>query len=264
MIPMMLRPSRRTLLAALAAMILAAPANSARAAYSSNLYSAGHADISIGYESGALTLNWELATNAVINGTPLPSGRDVAPGDLTAVVGTNVLATGNAGLPAPFANAPMYVLGQTSVGAASRPFIGFGAESVDPGLFVGDTLRLELVSLAPPAGGNVVVWTNGAAGSPAINSANGLTSADGIDVFALGHDHYNLGFTTAGIYDLTLRASGTLVGGGTLSTTETFRFAVNAAPSAVPEPASLAMVGLGLASACAFQVRRRVAGRRAA
>lgn len=228
----------------------AAATPEARADFSANLYTAGHADISVGYDSSTQSLNlfYEISTTAVVNGSTSPTERDIAPSQASVVVGSNVLTSGNSSLPPPYAGSPIYLLGQTSAGAALRPFLGFGAESIDGGVFLNDTLRLSLVSFTSSSGGQFVQYTNGSAGSPAINTADGLSSNDGIDLFALGHDHYNLGFTTAGVYDLTFQATGTLLSGETISTTDTFRFLVNtnANTAATPEPASLAMVGLGL------------------
>jgi surface-anchored protein len=255
---MISRFSNVSRLAALA-MVAAAFVAPARAGFDDNLYTAGHADISVGYDSStsSLSLFYEVGANAVINGSPLPTEQDFTPGDVTVIVGDNVLTTGNALLPSPFAGNPLFLIMQTSQGAASRPFLGFGAESVDPGLFVNDEFTLTLSGFGQrPAGGEFIVYQNGSEANPEINTADGLSSSDSLTLFALGHDHYNLGFTTAGIYDLVLTASGVLASTGeTLTATETYRFQVGTL-NAVPEPGSVVMLGLGVASMGLLAVRR--------
>jgi surface-anchored protein len=242
----------------LAAMATFLAAGSARAEFD-NFYTSGHADISIGYESGGLTLFYEVGENAVVNGVPLPSATDFDPSDLVAVVGDNVLTTGNANLPAPFAGNPLYLLRQTSQGVASRPYIGIGAESIEPGIFVDDSLKLSLTGFGQrPAGGHFLAYSNGSESTPLINSADGLSNDGFLEVFAIGHEHFNFAFTAAGVYDLQFTATGTLIdGGATLATTATFRFQVGPTLAAVPEPASMAMLAMGLGSSGLFLARRR-------
>lgn len=234
-------------------------APSARAGFADNLYTAGHSDLAVGYEGGALKLFYEVAGTAVVNGSTVGgAGTSLAPSDVSVIVPESVLTAGNAGLPSPFAGNPLYVLSQGAAGAASRPFLGFGAEEIGPGVFSGDMLGLSLTGFSTTAaGGAFVLYTTGLYGSPAMNSADGLSTADAIDLFAGGHDHYNLGFTAAGIYDLTFTASGALVGGGTLETSAVFRFVVGDQAVAVPEPSALAMAGLAAGCVALAAARRR-------
>lgn len=255
---MMLRLSNIARLVALAAAPSAFAAPSARAGFDAYLYQAGHADIGVGYEGGSLELFYELSGTAKVNGAVLGgAGISAAPSDVSVIVPESVLATGHAALPSPFAGGPLYLLSQSSAGAAGRPFLGFGAEEIGAGIFAGDALTLSLTGFsASAAGGQFILYSTGLYASPAMNTADGLSTADSIDLFAGGHDHYNLGFTAAGIYDLTFTAAGTLVGGGTVTTSAVYRFVVGDRPAAVPEPSALALAGL--AAGCgAFAVARR-------
>ncbi len=236
---------------------LAAP--SARAGFDTYLYQAGHADVAVGYEGGALELFYELSGTARVNGALLGgAGISASPSDVSVIVPETVLTTGNAALPSPFAGNPLYLLSQSSAGAATRPFLGFGAEEIGSGVFADDTLSLSLTGFSTTAaGGAFVLYTTGLYGSPAMNSADGLSTSDAIDLFAGGHDHYNLGFTAAGIYDLTFTASGTLVGGGSLTASAVYRFVVGDQTVAVPEPSALAMAGLAVACGGLAAARRR-------
>ncbi len=247
---------------AFALLLTSLPGLSARAAFVDQ-YTAGHADIAVDYSaSEGLSFFYELSSTAVLNGSQIGgAGASADPDTISVIVPESVLTTGDFRLPAPFALNPLYLLRQTSQGAATRPFLGFGAEEVADGIFANNTLAYTLTGFSSSSGGSFVLYSTGNWGSPEMNTADGLSGADSIDIFAGGHDHYNLGFTTAGIYDLTLTATGTLAGGGQVSTSSVFHFVVGDQPSAVPEPSSMALTGLGAAFASLAAARRRKANR---
>lgn len=247
---------------AFAGLLGALVTNPARAGFDQNLYSAGHADIAVDYDpSTGLSFFYEISSSAVVNGSQVGgSGASLDPSTVSVIVPESVLTTGDSRLPAPFADSPNYLLLQTSQGSATRPFLGFGAEEVAAGIFANDTLSYTLSGFSSSTGGDFVLYTNGNWANPEMNTADGL-STDFINVFAGGHDHYNLGFTTAGIYDLTFTAAGTLIGGGVLETSSVFHFVVGDQPAAVPEPTSLALLGLGVGCAGMVAARRRKAAR---
>ncbi|AMV39252.1 choice-of-anchor M domain-containing protein [Planctomyces sp. SH-PL62] len=244
--------------------LVAVAAASAQAADFTNLYRAGHADLAVGYGvTEGLHLFYELSSTAVVNGSPVGGGASASPSDLSVIVPESVLTIGHTSLPAPFAGNALYVLAQTSAGAGTRPFLGFGAEEIDPGVFVGDALTFTLTDFFSSTGGQFVLFSNGSQANPSINTADGLSASDFVDLYAGGHDHFNLGFTAAGIYDLTFSAAGVLVGGGSATASGVFRFVVGDAPvtPTVPEPGSLMMAGLAMTAGGLVAARRRRAHR---
>ncbi|MFO0907143.1 MAG: choice-of-anchor M domain-containing protein [Isosphaeraceae bacterium] len=252
-----LRFVRQAMAAGIAILAVGFTTAGARADYE-NVYSAGHADLNISYNSGAgaLHLNYEFGTNAVINGVVLGAGGagEREANTITVLLAANTLGVGAAGLPAPFAGNPLWVLPQTS--QAGKPFLGIGAESIDPGLFQNDTLTLTLTGFSQrPAGGEFVLWQNGSEATPFMNSANGLSSADHVDATAGAHDHFNWGFTQEGTYDLNFRATGTLTNGTLLTTNAIYRFQVGT--QAVPEPGTFALASVGIISLSLLTLARR-------
>ena len=235
----------------------------ASAADFNSLYTAGHADFAAGYDStNGLHLFFELSSTARVDGSLIGgSGASADPSSISVVVPESVLATGHANLPSPYGGSPLYLLSSTSAGATSRPFLGFGAEEIDAGLFDGDLVSLGLTGFSSTSGGEFVLYTNGSQSSPAMSTADGISAFDSIDLFAGGHDHYNLGFTEAGVYDLTFTVSGALVGGGLETANAVVRFVVGEVQApAVPEPGSLAMAGaatVAMTVALRRSVRRR-------
>ena len=88
------------------------------------------------------------------------------------------------------------------------------------GVFVGDALSMELVSVDSPAGtGAYSIWKDGFPPDFAMSSCDGIDATDGI-VLPPGHDHFNMGFANdgAGVWDVTYRVGGERVSdGSTLS-----------------------------------------------
>ncbi len=115
-------------------------------------------------------------------------------------------------------------------------FLGFGAEEIEPGIFVGDALRVELVSVAGP--GAFAVYTLDGFGQPVLhlNSGNGIDSSDFFPLPAGGHSHVNWAFSAPGTYRIGLRARGTLVAGGAevVSDVAFYTFTVPAAQRTQP------------------------------
>jgi surface-anchored protein len=176
-------------------------------------------------------------------------------------------------------------------------FLGIGAEEISAGEVTGP-ITLTFQSLSGPVGGVFSMWDVGTFGEaiPLVTSGTGFGVANTLSIDAGGHTHFNYGFTTPGLYDVTFRATATLaagLGGGEVAGIGTFRFGVfdtgsaypepdplagpyvffgntfdnyiygdghvdlGVAVAPVPEPSSMALAGLGVAGALAAGWRRR-------
>src|SRR5690606_25896873 len=85
-----------------------------------------------------------------------------------------------------------WVLGSTSAGQGSRPFLGFSSEDLDLALDWSDTITYALVGLAGP--GEFTVWNGNRTailGSPVMSSADGIDpSLDFLTVDTGSHEHF--------------------------------------------------------------------------
>lgn len=233
---------------ALAALLCLASDAQVRSDFNDHIYKAGHADIGVSYEDDEFRLHYHFGSSAVLDPSLPPGEDELDPGDATTLVpnipGLTRFAT-TASTAAAFgattATLPEYwVLQQGSAGSSQRPFLGFAAEDLDLGLNWGPDVTFALVGVSGP--GEFAVWFG--------NTTNVLdlkmSSADGIDpdvdfltVATGSHEHFTIGFSKSGIYDVTFRALGTL-DGRAITGEGTFRFNV------VPEPSAFALMGLGL------------------
>lgn len=152
---------------------------------------------------------------------------------------------------------------------SGQHYTGFGAEEIDTadawdtgdgrvssiyGSSTGPFIRWQLIDVQSSTGGHYAVWSGLSGVDPVwITSADGITGGDSFYHQAGGHDHANHGFSLAGFYDVTYRVS-TVIGGENLSADVTYHFGVGDAYQPVPEPGTLAALGLGLA---ALRRRRR-------
>ena len=119
------------------------------------------------------------------------------------------------------------------------------------GVFVNDEIILELVSVSFLGAGSAeysLFSSDAGLGNPIPHfwmstfdepaTVNGDNTTDPLSVGPGSHSHFNHGFTELGTYEVTYRASGSLVAGGTASGQGTYTFTV-------PEPGT----GLLLATA---------------
>lgn len=207
-------------------------------------FSGGHGDIGVAHEDGALELHGHIHEGSSVDGAPLAEDAEFAPSAFTILVPDPPFPR-PAGAAWEFAGTAagrsMWFLPQTE--DVSKPFLGLGTEELVPVDWNGD-LQLRLVAVEGP--GEFSAWQNGAFGTPsvALSTADGLSDADRIALSPGGHAHYNLGFTAPGLYQVTFRVDGEHRLEGLLSSTGTFRFAVQA----VPEPGTWALLGLGIAA----------------
>jgi surface-anchored protein len=241
-------------LAAVAGLLGSAPA---RADSFSNVYTAGHADIGVGLEDNELFLHYHFE-GATVNGSVV-GDEEFDPGEVTTVVAESLRTTLGAGESLPFLGLgtgdEVSILPQ--VNTPGVPFLGLATEEL---LDADWTTPITFALVAVSGPGEMAIWQSGLFGANVLfDTLNGI---DVDDSFSLGtglHDHANYGFTEVGIYDVTIRVSGTHTSLGALSDTATFRFRVEPVPaSVIPEPSSIAMLGLG-----AFGVFGGVALRRA-
>ena len=194
------------------------------------------------------------------------------------------------------AGSNLWVLPKTQVNGVL--FLGIGAEEISAGDVAGP-ITLTFQSLSGPSGGVFSMWDIGSFANviPLVTSASGYGVANTLTIAAGGHNHFNYGFTTPGLYDVTFEATATLaeaLGGGQVAGTGTFRFGVfdtgspypepdpmqgpyvffgntfdnyiygdghvdlGVALAPVPEPSSIALAGLGVAGLVGAALRRRM------
>lgn len=195
----------------------------------------GHMDIGIAYETGA----WNLHVHKE---WPLPE-EEYPPDEAVFLIGAEARVTGGVpGNPASTAffgaaGSPLWILPKTENPAL--PFLGVGAEELDPADWLGNP-TLSLVAVRGP--GHFFVWDIGSFGDlqSRMNTRDGISVLDRLDVIAGSHGHYFMGFTAEGEYEVDLSVAGLHAADGpTASGPATYRFSV------VPEPGATSLLALG-------------------
>lgn len=207
-----------------------------------------HADIGIALEDGMWNLHIHDETHN-IEYSP-PSGPDgailqVNVGALT-TVSVNPLFSflGTAG-------SVIWILPNTQ-----RPdllFLGFGAEEIVSGMFVGDTLNMRLTGVSGP--GQFTVFDYDTFGNPFVimNTRDGLSAADNFVLVPGAHSDVNWAFSQPGTYMVSFEASATLADGNVFTSSGPVAYTFEV----VPEPSTWAMMTMGLGGAWLL-ARRRV------
>lgn len=206
-----------------------------------------HADIGIAFEDGLWNLHIHDETHD-IEYSP-PSGPLGAILQVNAGAQTTVSANplfsflGTAGN-------PIWILPNTQ--DPSLLFLGFGAEEIQPGMFVGDTLNMRLHSVSGP--GDFTVFDYDTFGNPFVimNTRDGLSAADNFIAVLGAHSDVNWAFSQPGTYTVNFEASGTLADGDLFTSSGSVAYTFEV----VPEPSSWALLALGLGSACLLARRR--------
>lgn len=191
--------------------------------------SSGHADIGIGFEDGAFDLH-------VHDGV---TDTEYSPSEVVVGVGPAAYTTTPAALSAlaPVGSS-LWVLPKTQ--HPDLLFLGFATEELHPADWIGN-ISLTLTSVSGP--GNFGLYDVGTFGNIQIrmNSADGISGNETLQLQPGNHSHYNLTFTAAGTYSIGFEAVGTHVTDGIVrSGAVDYTFAV------VPEPGTYALLGLGL------------------
>ena len=204
-----LRALALTLLVCALLTVAAPPANAAVT------LTQGHVDVlDVDYTGGALVVR-------VLDDTVSPAVLR-NPADVVFQVPAAAKTTVPSGSQWAFLGAPgstVWVLPQSQV--AGLLWAGWNTAGVPSGVFSGN-LTFSLTGVTGP--GNVSIYTT-SLGTPTVraNSGNGLP--DQISVPRNTHTHANWAFTAAGTYAVTFNVSGTLLGGGTVSSgSRTFTF----------------------------------------
>ncbi len=202
-----------------------------------------HVDIGVNYDLGAWDLHIHDETNDV----------EYEPGDAILRVNASAQTTISANPLFSFlgtAGSPTWILPNTQ--NPGLLFLGFGAEELASGLFVGDTVDLRLTGVSGP--GEFAAFDYNFLGDPVVimNSRDGFSAADTFTATPGGHSDLNYAFSAPGTYTVEFEASGTLVVGNLFTSSGPVAYTFDV----VPEPSTWALVALGLGGACLLRRRR--------
>ena len=206
-----------------------------------------HVDVGIAYEDGM----WDLHIHDEDNDV------EYEPGDATLQV--------NAGAETTVSSNPLFNFLGTAGSATwilpavenpSLLFLGFGAEEIESGLFVGDTMNMYLREVSGP-GEFAVFAFDGPTGNPLVfmNSRDGFSASDLFVAVAGGHTDLNWAFSAPGTYTVSFEASGILADGNVFTSSGPVDYTFQV----VPEPSTWALFGLGAFGLVFFKARRRAA-----
>lgn len=246
--------TKASLSLALGALLLATSAQA-------QLWTVGHGDIGVALHDDGhgpeFHLHAHLHSGAVVDGTPLAADAEYDANAITINVPllTKIVAPANTALTAgtgAATGADLWVLPQGNPGSDPIPFLGIATEELVPADWTTDiTFTLGTVT-SPSGSGDFSIWQPDGIGgfNFYFSTENGNNT---LDQLAGVHDHFNYGFTEAGLWQIEITASGTHATEGPLADTQTFQFQV------VPEPSAFAAIS-GV-FALGFVLLRRLRGR---
>ena len=109
--------------------------------------------------------------------------------------------------------------GNADAASFGVPFVGILAD-FDSAVLVDDELTLDLIGVSSPSGsGSYSLWRDGFPPAFYFSSCQGIDSEDRL-VLPVGHDHFNMGFTEPGRWDVVYRASVHVVADGSTKATD--------------------------------------------
>jgi surface-anchored protein len=119
---------------------------------------------------------------------------------------------------------PVWILPQTQNTSLLWP--GWSTDSLPTGVFANNTVQFRLVSITPPAGGQVALYSTGSTGAPTVifDSENGLP--DTASATIPQHRHMNWAFEATGTYRLGFEVRATRNGATITSGVHTYTFTV--------------------------------------
>ncbi len=122
---------------------------------------------------------------------------------------------------------PLWILPQNPYPAA--PYVGVSAEALAAGSFI-DPMTIQLTRVDGP--GHFLVWQSVGFGQFHIkmDTRDGIDPSDTLTPFVGGHEHYNWGFTTSGVYRAYFQASGRRPGQATNSVSQETPFTFHVLP----------------------------------
>ncbi len=170
-----------------------------------------HADIGIAFAEGS----WDLHVHDGASDTeyePSAVWLEVGPHALIPVPDSPAFAfLGEPGTPS-------WILPETD--NHDLLFLGLGTEEIEPGTFQDDSVTLTLLNLTGP--GYFALYQTDPFGNPVVrmNSTDGITEEDHIQLATGGHAHANWAFSAPGQYRITLQASATLAADGQPTTSD--------------------------------------------
>jgi surface-anchored protein len=208
-----------------------------------------HADIGIAYEDGMWNLHIHDETHDVEYSPP--SGLDGAILEVGAAAQTTVSDDPRFSFLG-VAGSSIWILPQTQ--NPNLLFLGFGAEELEPGMFVGDSVNMRLHSISGP--GQFAVFDFDSFGNPLIvmNTGDGISAADVFNASVGAHQDLNWAFSQPGVYTVHFEASGMLVDGNVFTSSGPVAYTFEV----VPEPHGLALLALGGISLLIRSARRRL------
>lgn len=261
------------------AIVLAAGLLAASPASAASLYSAGHADLEVGYDD--VLDEWEFALlceGCVIDGAPIVGDQEFEADEVVIAVPLTTATTATGAVAGVVDDTPtgaspgstFYKLPESESESDNEgaPFLGIARDEIGLGVFDSDEITLELLGISYTGGAGSAEYSlyssDAGLGNPIPHfwmstfdepaTVNGDNTLDGLSVGPGAHSHFNMGFTEIGRYEVTFGASGDLVGGGTASGVGTFTFLV-------PEPGTALLLGAALAGlAFTGRGRERISG----